>query len=291
MLAFFSQSFSSVSRIDNEEAALMKKAYATILCNGEAYLPGVEALGSSLRASGTAEPTVLLVTPEVRPVTRERLVAQGWRIHEIAPIPNPNPSTQQMFPRFGAAYTKLRAWQLTEFDKVVLLDADTIVMKNVDDLFDRPELAAAPDFFLPDRFNSGVMVLDPSEDTFDRMVHALGQQPSYDGGDQGFLNLFFEGWYARPVEYRLPVGYNVAHFIYQFMHSHASAWKNLQHEIKIVHYLVQKPWKSRPTLTGASDVWWSAYFGVHPEKAASLKHRLHEAEDWSFEALTHLLVG
>jgi glycogenin glucosyltransferase len=269
----------------------MKKAYATILCNGEAYLPGVEALGSSLKTSGTVKPMVVMVTPEVRPITRERLLAQGWKIHEIAPIPNPNAATQQMLPRFGAAYTKLRAWQLTDFDKVVLLDADTIVMQNVDELFDRPELAAAPDFFLPDRFNSGVMVLDPSEATFDRMVNALGQQPSYDGGDQGFLNLFFEGWYARPIEYRLPVGYNVAHFIYQFMHSHASAWKNLQHEIKIVHYLVQKPWKSRPTLTGASDVWWSAYFEVHPEKAASLKHRLHEAEDWSFEALTHLLVG
>lgn len=269
----------------------MKKAYATILCNGESYLPGVEALGSSLASSGTTEPRVLMVTPEVRTATRDRMTAQGWIVREIAPILNPNPSTQQMLPRFSAAYTKLRAWQLTDFDKVVLLDADTIVMKNVDDLFERPELAAAPDFFLPDRFNSGVMVLDPSEPTFDRMIHALGQQPSYDGGDQGFLNLFFEGWYASSIEHRLPTGYNIAHFIYQFMHSHASAWKTLQHEIKIVHYLVQKPWKSRPTFTGASDVWWNAYFKVHPEKAESLKHRLHEMEDWSFDALTHLFVG
>ncbi|MEP7125229.1 MAG: glycosyltransferase family 8 protein [Byssovorax sp.] len=269
----------------------MKKAYAVTLCNGEGYLPGVEALGSSLASSGTTEPKVLMVTPEVRMVTRDRLAAQGWIIREIAPIPNPNPATQRMLPRFSAAYTKLRAWQLTDFDKVVLLDADTLVMKNVDDLFDRPELAAAPDFFLPDRFNSGVMVIEPSESIFDRMIHALGHEQSYDGGDQGFLNLFFAGWYASSIEHRLPTGYNIAHFIYQFMHSHASAWKTLQHEIKIVHYLVQKPWKSHPTLTGASDIWWSAYFKVHPEKAESLKHRLHEAEDWSFDALTHLFVG
>jgi alpha-N-acetylglucosamine transferase len=232
-----------------------------------------------------------MVTPEVRPVTRDRLTAQGWTVREIAPIPNPDPATQQMLPRFGAAYTKLRAWQLTDFDKVVLLDADTIVMKNVDDLFERPELAAGPDFFMPDRFNSGVMVLDPSEGTFERMIQELGRAPSYDGGDQGFLNQFFGGWYAKPVEHRLPVGYNMAHFIYQFMHSHASAWKNLQHEIKIVHYLVQKPWSARSTLSGASEVWWNAYFDVHPEKAASFRHRLHEVEDWSFDALAHWLVG
>jgi glycogenin glucosyltransferase len=197
----------------------------------------------------------------------------------------------EMLPRFAAAYTKLRAWQLTEFDKVVVLDADTVVLKNVDDLFERPELSAAPDFFLPDRFNSGVMVLEPSQASFDRMVQRLGREASYDGGDQGFLNLFFEGWYAMTVEHRLPVGYNIANFIYEFMHSHESTWKNLQHEIKIVHYMVQKPWRSWPIMTGASDLWWSAYFGVHPEKATALSSRLHRAEDRSFELLTHWLVG
>jgi alpha-N-acetylglucosamine transferase len=269
----------------------MKRAYATILCNGEGYMPGVEALGGSIKASGTREPMVLMVTPEVRPVTRERLAAQGWTIREVEPIANPNPTTQQMLPRFGAAYAKLRAWQLVDVDKVVFLDADTIVLKNVDDLFDRPEIAAAPDFFLPDRFSSGVMVLHPSQETFDRMVHALSMAPSYDGGDQGFLNLFFEGWYAMPVAHRLPVGYNMAHFIYQFMRAHPSTWEKLEHEVKIVHYLVQKPWRARSTLSGASERWWDAYFAVHPEKSQEWRHRLHEIEDWSFDMLAHWLVG
>jgi len=269
----------------------MKKAYAATLCNGEGYLPGVEALGGSLRASGTKEPMVLMVTPEVRPITRGRLVDQGWDVREVEPIANPNPTTQQMLPRFGAAYTKLRAWQLVDFDKVVLLDADTVVLKNVDDLFERPEIAAAPDFFLPDRFSSGVMVLEPEEAKFERMIQALSAGDSYDGGDQGFLNTFFEGWYAMPVEHRLPVGYNMAHFIYQFMRAHSSAWEKLQHEVKIVHYLVQKPWRARSTLSGASEVWWDAYFAVHPEKSKDWRNRLHEMEDWSFDMLSHWIVG
>jgi glycogenin len=268
-----------------------KNAYATTLCNGEAYLPGVEALGGSLKASGTTAPMVLMVTPEIRPVTRQRLTEQGWLVHEIEPLANPNPLTQQMLPRFGAAYTKLRAWELTDFDKVVLLDADTIVLQNVDELFERPEIAAAPDFFMPDRFSSGVMVLEPSAATFGRMMDTLAETSSYDGGDQGFLNIFFANWYAMSVEHRLPVGYNMAHFIYQFMHGHDSAWKALSHEIKILHYLVQKPWKAKSTLSGASDMWWNAYLAVHPEQAQDWRHRLHEIEDWSFDQLTHWLVG
>jgi len=273
------------------EEQKMKKAYATTLCSGEGYLPGVEALGGSLKASGTREPMVLMLTPEVRPATRARLAEEGWVLRDVEPIANPNASAQQMLPRFGAAYTKLRAWELVEYDKVVLLDADTLVLQNVDDLFDRPEIAAAPDFFLPDRFSSGVMVLEPGKAKFERMVRALAQLESYDGGDQGFLNMFFEGWYAMPVAHRLPVGYNMAHFIYQFMHAHPSTFEKLRHEIKIVHYLVQKPWRAKSTLSGASEMWWDAYFSVHPEKTQDWRVRLHELEDWSFDMLSHWIVG
>lgn len=269
----------------------MKTAYATMMCNGEGYLPGVEALGSSLDASGTAAPRVLMVTPDVRPAARERLAGQGWTIREVEPIANPNPATRQMLPRFGAAYTKLRAWELDDYDKVVFLDADTIVVQNVDDLFARPALAAAPDFFLPDRFSSGVMVIEPSRALFQRMVEALSLLGSYDGGDQGFLNLFFEDWYARPVAHRLPVGYNMAHFIYQFMRGHQGTFEALKHEIKIIHYLVQKPWRARSTLSGASELWWEAYFRVHPETPHDLGRRFHELEDRSFDLLAHWIVG
>ena len=38
------------------------------------------------------------------------------------------------------------------------MDADTMVLQNVDDLFNREELSAAPDAGWPDCFNSGVFV-------------------------------------------------------------------------------------------------------------------------------------
>lgn len=269
----------------------MKTAYVTTLCNGDGYLPGIEALGSSIKATGTHHPMVLMVTPDVSDHARAALAHEGWTLRPIEPIANPNPATMHMLPRFGAAYTKLRAWELTEYDKLVFLDGDTIVVKNIDDLFDRPAFAAAPDFFLPDRFSSGVMVLEPNAEVFTHMVHELSRVESYDGGDQGFLNNFFPDWYALSVEHRLPVGYNMAHFIYQFMHAHPSAWDKLQDEIKIVHYLVQKPWQARSTLTGASGLWWQAYFAAHPGERHTMEGRLHAAEDKTFDVLARWFVG
>lgn len=41
-------------------------------------------------------------------------------------------------------WTKLYAWTLTQFKKVVLMDYDLVVLKNIDELFDYPEFAASP---------------------------------------------------------------------------------------------------------------------------------------------------
>lgn len=267
----------------------MKTAYVTALCNGDGYVPGVEALGKSLRATGTKAAMVVLCTADVPVAARVKLADEGWTMRYVEAIDNPNPKTAQLFPRFQGTFTKLRAWECTDFDHVVFLDADTIVLQNVDDLFDRPDFAAAPDFFLPDRFNSGVMSLVPSLDVFRRMVALLGVAESYDGGDQGFLNSFFD-WYAMPIANRLPAGYNLHHFIYQFLRAHPVLRRGLEKDAKILHYTVQKPWLAKPTLTGGSGIWWNAYFGAHPEEERPWKDRLHAAEDWTFEHLTRLVV-
>jgi alpha-N-acetylglucosamine transferase len=109
----------------------MKKAYVTTLCNGDGYLPGVEVLGRSLEVSGTRETRIVLVTPDVEAPARERLAKRGWHLRDVESIVNPA-ADQQLFPRFASVFTKLRAFELVEFDRVVLLDADTLVLQNVD---------------------------------------------------------------------------------------------------------------------------------------------------------------
>ena len=134
------------------------------------------------------------------------------------------------------------------------------------------------------------MVVPPSTDTFASMVQALAVAPSYDGGDQGFLNTFFSDWYAMPAEHRLPVGYNLASFIFQFAHGHPTLRATLAREAKILHYMVQKPWQAQATLTGGSEAWWQMYFAAHPEKASRWKGRLHAIEDWTFDKLAAMVL-
>ena len=134
------------------------------------------------------------------------------------------------------------------------------------------------------------MVIPPSLETFGKMVDALSVAPSYDGGDQGFLNTFYADWYAMPAANRLPVGYNIASFIYQFAHGHPSLQATLTREAKILHYMVQKPWQAKSTLTGGSEAWWKMYFDAHPEKARAWKGRVHAIEDWTFDKLAALVL-
>ncbi len=267
----------------------MSYAYMTTLCSGDAYLPGVEVLGRSLDASGTQIPKVVLATRDVTESARKRLAALAWQVRPIEPIANPS-ATNPLFARFGPVFAKLRAWEQTDFDRIVALDADTLVLQNIDDLFARPGFAAAPDFFLPDRFNSGVMVLEPSLEVARKMRDSLAVSGSYDGGDQGFLNEFYPDWYTMPVEHRLPVGYNMANFIYQFLRAHPTLKARLESETKVVHYLVQKPWQARAVLTGGAAAWWQRYFEVHPAANWPGGDALHAAEDWTFEHLAALAL-
>jgi len=268
----------------------MRHAYVTTLCGGDAYLQGVEVLGRSLAESGTRVPRFVMATPDVSARARSTLLQQGWEIVDVDPIESPSSKTAQIYPRFALAFTKLRAFGLEIFDKLVNLDADTVVLRNIDDLFERPGFAAAPDFFLPDRFNSGVMVIEPSAALFERFHEALVRMGSYDGGDQGFLNEMVPDWYARPVAFRLPAGYNMHHFVFQFLMAHPSLKERVLSEVRVVHFTLQKPWQ-RMTVSGGSEVWWKFFFEVHPEADTSWRRRVHRIEDWSFDSVVRALGG
>jgi len=71
-----------------------------------------------------------------------------------------------------------RTWKLTDQALGVLC---LQVLQNVDDLFDREELSAAPDIGWPDCFNSGVFVYRPSEETYSALLQLAITQGSFDG--------------------------------------------------------------------------------------------------------------
>lgn len=109
----------------------------------------------------------------------------------------------------SATFTKLQLWAL-DYDKVLYLDCDTLPRApsgaQVTDLLALELLpgavAAAPEAAWPDTFNTGVMVLKPDKGVYGEMLNLLSTLESYDGGDQGFLNGFFNpcpDWLANAI--------------------------------------------------------------------------------------------
>lgn len=87
-------------------------------------------------------------------------------------LKNPYEGQARYNPRFGDVMSKLNIWNLTQYDRLglqisssanftVFLDADTLVYHNVDELFQCGDFCVA--FINPTTFNSGVMVLRPSQ--------------------------------------------------------------------------------------------------------------------------------
>lgn len=68
---------------------------------------------------------------------------------------------------------------------VVYLDADTIVVKNVEDLFKCQKFCA--NLKHSERLNSGVMVVEPSEKVFNDMMTKVNTMYSYTGGMAYFI--------------------------------------------------------------------------------------------------------
>lgn len=211
---------------------------------------GALILAHSLKESGTQKLISVMITSQVSSSTRERLAEVFDRIHLVEERDSNDTAHLALLgrPELGVTLTKIYAWKLTEYTKAVFLDADTLVVQNVDELFERPEFSAAPDVGWPDCFNSGVFVFVPSNDTFERLVEHARTVGSFDGGDQGLLNTFFSNWSTSGPEHRLSFLYNMnANQSYSYL----PAFKMYGHLVKIIHFIGSyKPWHWPRNVTG-----------------------------------------
>ena len=182
--------------------------------------------------------------------------------HVTQAIANPHAKKSHVEGWVNSGYTKLQIWNLVDYDKVVYIDADTLVLQNVDELFERPTPAAAPDTFPPDKFNAGVMVIRPSTDTFKDMMSKINVLGSYDTGDTGFLNEYFPKWFEMSAGHRLPFGYNALRTMHWLTAPRTKGYWNAVKPLKIIHYCSSpKPWDSEGTKKkGELELKWWSFF-------------------------------
>ena len=234
-----------------ESAARGDRAYVTLVTNPD-YLPGAEALIRSLRLT-RAQTEIAVMHRGLGPAHLARLRGPGVRLIAADLLPTTEAFdlthardalharaafTRGTKPDFHTPldnFVKLRLWQL-DYARVVFIDADALVLRNVDKLFDFPEFCAAPNVYDGldgfHRMNSGVFTARPDPATFAAMLARLDRPGVFwRRTDQSFLEDFFPAWHGLPIQF------NMLQYV----------WINLPElwswdAIHILHYQYEKPW-------------------------------------------------
>ena len=178
-------------------------AFATLLCDPET-LPAIQVLASSIRHSGHSEP-LLVITPSSLSSSIVDKVNSLQNTHaflaESLPYPF-NSTADRMSIHKPCRFLKLQLWGLTDWKKILFLDADTIVRRNVAELFDAPSFSAVKDP-VGMNYNTGVIVIEPSPYVYSLIKNNYIHSNSYNVGDQGALNalISYEAWNPLPLRY------------------------------------------------------------------------------------------
>ncbi|KAK7706257.1 glycogenin glucosyltransferase [Diaporthe eres] len=237
-------------------------AYVTLLLS-DTYLPGALVLAHSLRDAGTTKKLAVLVTLDS--VSAEVITQLKSVFDHVIPVPrvrNEKPANLYLMNRadLHSAFTKINLWKQTQFRRIVYVDADVVAYRAPDELFDLDHpFSAAPDIGWPDLFNTGVMALTPNMGDYYALAAMAERGISFDGADQGLLNMHFKNNYNR-----LSFTYNVTpsgHYQY------VPAYRHFQSSINMVHFIgSDKPWAlGREASSGGSPYdemlgrWWAVY--------------------------------
>ncbi|XP_051252363.1 glycogenin-1a isoform X2 [Dicentrarchus labrax] len=228
-------------RLDSTQRTMSDQAFVT-LATTDNYAKGAMVLGQSLRNHNTTKKLVALIGPHVAEPCRDALrsIFDEVRVVDVMDSGDTAHLSLMKRPDLGVTFTKLHCWTLTHYSKCVFMDADTLVLSNIDELFEREELSAAPDPGWPDCFNSGVFVFRPSNETHEKLLAFCSENGSFDGGDQGVLNSFFNTWATADIAKHLPFIYNLSSIA---IYSYLPAFKQYGRDAKVVHFLGKvKPW-------------------------------------------------
>ncbi|CAL8294750.1 unnamed protein product [Lota lota] len=253
---------------------MAEQAFVTLATNDN-YAKGAMVLARSLRNHHTTRKLVVLTGPQVADPCQSVLKKLYDEVRVVDLLDSGDTAHLAMMkrPDLGVTFTKLHCWTLTHYSKCVFMDADTLVVSNIDELFDREELSAAPDPGWPDCFNTGVFVFRPSLETYDKLLQYSAEHGSFDGGDQGVLNGFFSSWSMTDISKHLPFIYNLSSIA---IYTYLPAFKQYGGNAKVIHFLGQtKPWsltfdpEARKIRGGSQDAeashssfvldWWTLY--------------------------------
>lgn len=152
---------------------------------------------------------ITIVTGHTSSAAKRQLQQDGITVITVPETDSPYANDHKFQKRFFLSLTKLRVFNMTNYSRIVFIDADSLVLGDLSLLFRCANFCAA--FINPCHFNTGLMLLTPNETLYSDMIRTLPSLPSYDGGDQGFLNSYFPNMLSAPFFHPLTPERNTTH--------------------------------------------------------------------------------
>jgi len=172
------------------------------------HLWGVVAVANALQRLGSQFPLVLLTNTTQFPDGTS--VAEALRnlnvvIRPVYAVDMPEQHAKQlMYQHWKIAYWKLQIWNLTDYEKLIWLDSDTILYRSIDWLFDRQWMwAQRDDWFCKlnvSKVCSGIVLLYPNASDFQGLLDYADQMGDLTDGDQQLISSYFATKRNMPIQ-------------------------------------------------------------------------------------------
>ena len=203
-------------------------AYVTTLYGNNIYLAGALVLGHSLMKTRTSYDTIILVTPDVSPQYKSYLKTVYTNVIDIEYTTVSSNIFSEENTRFKDVFTKLECLALEQYNKIILLDIDMIIAKNIDHLFKLntpaaclkryyvpygkiiPKNMICKDNRLVGSINAGLMLLEPNLEEWEAIKKDIAnnnQINKYKYPEQDYLSLRYCGhWTSITFNYNFQFG-------------------------------------------------------------------------------------
>ncbi|MEV6760663.1 glycosyltransferase [Streptomyces sp. NPDC051105] len=242
----------------NASALTKKRRIAFASYVDENYLPGFLVLLRSLALSnpGVCEDFVVLYD-DLRPAS----IAKIRALHPRIVLQRVNDTHYDSYVKgdqdnylVRKAYFILDIFRLRDYDTIITLDTDMVVLGGLGELLElREGLAAVPQFFYGQhKLNSGLLVIQKEylSDEFCAKIDKTGRSGEYelDKHDQGILNAVLDGDFVR-----LDAKYN-------FVKRRLSGDLPVPEETKILHFTGRhKPWQGGESGYAQAEERWREF--------------------------------
>ncbi|KAJ3151668.1 hypothetical protein HK101_001875 [Irineochytrium annulatum] len=279
-------------------------AYATLITR-DSYYRAAAVLARSLHAAGSLYPLVIMhpggagVSIETLEALQKEPGVLLKKVEYLSPKLSEGHPSKMVFARFADVWTKVEVWGLYEYELVCFLDADMLVLQNMDDVFhslaDDPSASLAavpacvcnphkiktyPPSWIPSNCahtHEGMRRRGVAEDAAapappryfnsgllvlrpGRERHAFLKQQLLENGDSLAGYQFPDQDWLNDLHKDFIALPYIYNALKTLMKYHKDVW-DLK-EVKNVHYILEKPWDVRDgDYAELNEYWWNVWDG------------------------------